>query len=711
MKQQNSPANRAYHTLQSVFGYQQYRPQQQEIVDTLIAGGDALVLMPTGGGKSLCYQIPAIVRSGVGIVVSPLIALMKDQVDALRQNGVHAAFLNSTLSLDEVREVEQALHRGELNLLYVAPERLMLPRMLDLIEQIPVALFAIDEAHCVSQWGHDFRPEYVQLSVLHQRFPQIPRIALTATADSTTRREIIERLALGEARQFISGFDRPNIRYRISDNGVNAREQLLRFIRNEHDGEAGIIYCLSRKRVDEVAAWLETRGITALPYHAGLAPQIRQHHQERFLREEGVVIVATIAFGMGIDKPNVRFVAHLNLPKSLEAYYQETGRAGRDGLPADAWMVYGLQDVITLKQMQATSDAPEMIKRIESHKLDAMLGLCELTSCRRQALLRYFDDELDEPCGNCDTCLEPPETWEATTAAQKALSCVHRTGQRFGVSYLVDVLLGKDDERIRRFGHDQVSTFGIGSEFNQSEWRDLYRQLIARGLLTVDLEGHGGLRLTEASRPVLRGEQQLHLRKFSRKAKAKSRERKSNRFTAQGQGKFWEALRSRRQQLADEQGIPAYMIFHDATLIEMMESCPETLDQLSRISGIGERKLAAYGDAFLEVLNEYRNFDDGSQADTEEETLQLFRLGMDVAAIAAQRALKATTIYSHLARAIERGEVPLKEVVPLQEHQLESIRYAIELNEGGKRLKPVFDALEGEFSYELLRCVRADMGS
>jgi len=709
MNPQTSPVNPALHSLQHTFGYDHFRSHQQTIIDHLIGGGDALVLMPTGGGKSLCYQIPSIVRNGVGIIISPLIALMQDQVDALRLNGVRAAFLNSTLSHEEVREVEDALHHGELDLLYVAPERLMLPRSLDLIERIPVALFAIDEAHCVSQWGHDFRPEYVQLSVLHQRFPQIPRIALTATADAATRREIIERLALTEAQQFISGFDRPNIRYRISENSGNARDRLLRFIRNEHDGDAGIVYCLSRKKVDDTAAWLTTKGLTALPYHAGLPTEIRKQNQERFLRKEGIIIVATIAFGMGIDKPDVRFVAHLNLPKSLEAYYQETGRAGRDGLPANAWMVYGLQDVITLKQMQASSDAPEVIKRIEHHKLDAMLGLCEITTCRRQALLRYFNDELEEPCGNCDTCLEPPETWEATTAAQKALSCVHRTGQRFGVTYLVDILLGKDNERISRFGHNKVSTFGIGTELNQSEWRDLYRQLIARGLLAVDLEGHGGLHLTEESRPILRGEQPLHLRKLSRKARTKSRERKANRFTDQGLAKLWEALRSRRQQLADEQGVPAYVIFHDATLAEMVEHRPETLEQLSNISGVGERKLESYGEAFIDVLNEFRNMQDDSQSDTEEETLQLFRLGMDVDAIAIQRNLKSTTIYSHLAKGIELGEVPLIEVVPLKDNQLEAIRFAIEHNDGGKKLKPVYEALEEEFPYEVLRCVRADM--
>jgi len=713
MSAQITPDNTAQHILHSVFGYDSFRLQQQDIVEHMLKGGDALVLMPTGGGKSLCYQIPAMIRPGVGIVVSPLIALMQDQVSALQLNGVSAAFLNSTLSAGEVREVEDALQRGELDLLYVAPERLMMPRMLNLIERIPVALFAIDEAHCVSQWGHDFRPEYVQLSILHQRFPTIPRIALTATADSATQREIIERLALGDAQQFIGGFDRPNIRYRISENTGNARDALLRFIRNEHPGESGIVYCLSRKRVEEIAAWLSSKGLNALPYHAGLSAQVRQQNQQRFLREDEIIIVATIAFGMGIDKPDVRFVAHLNLPKSLEAYYQETGRAGRDGLPADAWMMYGLQDVIMLKKMQAESVAPEEIKRLENHKLDAMLGLCELTSCRRQVLLRYFGDELPEPCGNCDTCLEPPETWDATAAAQKALSCVHRTGQRFGVSYLVDVLLGKDNERIKRFGHDSVSTYGIGTELNQNEWRDLYRQLIARGLLAVDLEGHGGLRLIEASRPVLRGEAQLHLRKMSPRAKAKSRERKgagrATRFDDAAMSKLWQALRARRQQLADEHGVPAYMIFHDATLAEMVENRPESLAQLSNISGVGERKLADYGEAFLDVLNEYRDLEANSLSDTEEESLQLLRSGMDVDAIAAQRGLKTTTVYSHLANSIERGEIALNDVISLQSQQLEQIRFAIEQFGGGNKLKPVFDALEGEFGYEILRCIRSDM--
>ncbi|MGA7801435.1 MAG: DNA helicase RecQ, partial [Gammaproteobacteria bacterium] len=519
MDQTTSGNSQARAILASVFGYPQFRPHQGEIVEHLIGGGDALVLMPTGGGKSLCYQIPALVRPGAGIVVSPLIALMQDQVDALRQNGVRAAYLNSSLTAGQARDVEAALLDGGLDLLYVAPERLMTDRTLELLAQAPLALFAIDEAHCVSQWGHDFRPEYIQLSVLHERFPEVPRVALTATADAPTRREIVARLGLEDARQFVSGFDRPNIRYRIAENSGNARDRLLRFIRSEHDGDAGIVYCLSRKRVDETAAWLSAKGLVALPYHAGMAPEDRRRNQERFLREDGVIVVATIAFGMGIDKPDVRFVAHLNLPRSLEAYYQETGRAGRDGLPADAWMVYGLQDVITLRQMQESSEAGEVHKRVERHKLESMLGFCELTSCRRQALLRYFGDLLEEPCGNCDTCLEPPLTWDATVAAQKALSCVHRTGQRFGVNYLIEVLLGSRNERLLRLGHDQLSTYGIGTELDNAGWRNLFRQLIARGLLAVDLEGHGGLRLTDASRPVLRGEQCLTLRQTVKAAR------------------------------------------------------------------------------------------------------------------------------------------------------------------------------------------------
>ncbi len=590
--------------LHTVFGYEHFRAPQEEVIRTLMAGGDALVLMPTGGGKSLCYQIPAIARPGTGIVVSPLIALMQDQVAALRQAGVRAAFLNSTLDAETARAIEQQLVRGDLDLLYVAPERLMLDRTLDLLAALPkLALFAIDEAHCVSQWGHDFRPEYIQLSVLHERFPNVPRIALTATADEPTRREIIARLGLENARVFISGFDRPNIRYRIAQGGGSAREQLLRFIRAEHAGDAGIVYCLSRKRVEEIAAYLEAQGLDALPYHAGLSAEVRERNQARFINEEGVIIVATIAFGMGIDKPNVRFVAHLNLPKSIEAYYQETGRAGRDGLPADAWMIYGLQDVITLRQMLESSESDDAHKRVERHKLDAMLGLCELTTCRRQALLAYFDDAQPNPCGNCDTCLSPPETWDASVPAQKALSCVHRTGQRFGVNYLMDVLLGKADERIQRFGHDQLTTFGIGKELSNNEWRGIFRQLIARGLLAVDLEGHGALKLTDACRPVLRGEERLMLRRETKSEKTKkTAQRTRAAFTGEADLALWDALRARRLELAKVQGVPPYVVFHDATLTEMVERRPRTLSEFAEISGVGERKIDAYGEDFLEII-------------------------------------------------------------------------------------------------------------
>ena len=594
--------------LRNVFGYAQFRAPQAEVIATLMAGQDALVLMPTGGGKSLCFQIPAMACAGTGIVVSPLIALMQDQVAALTQAGVRAAFLNSTLSSIEAREIEQQLLRSELDLLYVAPERLMLERTLDLLARAKISLFAIDEAHCVSQWGHDFRPEYIQLSVLHQRFPEVPRIALTATADEPTRREIITRLGLENARVFISSFDRPNIRYRIAQGGERAREQLLHFIGEEHAGEVGIVYCLSRKRVDEVAAWLASKGLSALPYHAGLDASVRAAHQSRFLKEEGVIMVATIAFGMGIDKPNVRFVAHLNLPKSVEAYYQETGRGGRDGLPADAWMIYGLQDVITLRQMLETSESDDAHKRVERHKLDAMLGLSELTTCRRQALLAYFGETLDQPCGNCDNCLTPPETWDASIPAQKALSCVHRTGQRFGVNYLIDVLQGKTDERIQRFGHDAITTFGIGRDLTTPEWRGIYRQLIARGLLAVDIEGHGALRLADACRAVLRGEESLWLRrelKPTRIKKTKTARGAASPFTGERDQSLWEALRALRRKLAEKQGVPPYVVFHDATLAEMVALRPQSLSEFAHISGVGERKLAAYGEEFVGAIRDH----------------------------------------------------------------------------------------------------------
>ena len=595
--------------LAEVFGYPNFRGEQRAIIDCVIGGDDALVLMPTGGGKSLCYQIPALARPGCGVVVSPLIALMQDQVAALRQSGVRAAALNSAQLAADLRAAERALAAGELDLVYIAPERLVLPRTLELLEQCSIALFAIDEAHCVSQWGHDFRPEYIQLAVLAERFPTVPRLALTATADGPTRREIVSRLGLSGARQFISRFDRPNIRYRIAQSdagGGSARSRLLRFIRDEHPGEAGIVYCLSRKRVDAIADWLSSQGLAALPYHAGLTSVERERNQTRFLKEEGVIMVATIAFGMGIDKPNVRFVAHLNLPKSVEAYYQETGRAGRDGLPADAWMLYGLQDVITLRQMLEQSTADDGHKRVERHKLEAMLGLCELTTCRRQALLAYFDDELPDPCGNCDTCLEPPATWDATVPAQKALSCVYRTGERFGVNHLVDVLRGRDNERIRGLGHHQLSTFGIGADIETNEWRGIFRQLIARGLLRADVEGYGGLKLDASSRPLLRGEVTVHLRREVKPVRPARKPSSHTRIVAEdfdiADQALWEALRACRRRLADAQGVPPYVIFHDATLSEMVQLAPTTREQMAAVSGVGVAKLERYGDEFLAVI-------------------------------------------------------------------------------------------------------------
>ena len=567
-----------------------------------MAGGDALVLMPTGGGKSLCYQLPALLRDGTALVISPLIALMQDQVAALRQLGVRAAFLNSTLDAREAAAAERALREGALDLLYVAPERLVMPRMLDLLEQSRIALFAIDEAHCVSQWGHDFRPEYLQLSLLHERFPAVPRIALTATADMQTRVEIRHRLALGDARVFVSSFDRPNIRYTIVDK-QDARQQLLRFIRETHAGDAGIVYCLSRKKVDETAAWLKAQDVAALPYHAGMDAATRADHQARFQREEGVVMVATIAFGMGIDKPDVRFVAHLDLPKSIEGYYQETGRAGRDGAPADAWMTYGLGDVVQLRRMIDQSEGSEEYRRVSFAKLEALLGLCETAGCRRVRLLDYFG-EASEPCGNCDTCLEPPQTWDATDAARKALSCIFRTGQRFGSRHLIDVLRGHATERVEQWRHQDLSVFGIGADIDEAAWRDVFRQLVTLGFVRPDHEAFGALRLTESSRAVLKGEQRIDMRRMApRKGKSATVRRKAavDGLTA-ADASLLERLRAWRSEQARTQSVPAYVIFHDATLSAIASAHPRDIDDLSTIHGIGAKKLERYGSELMALL-------------------------------------------------------------------------------------------------------------
>lgn len=597
---QNTPhSSAALSTLKHVYGYDSFRGDQQLIIETVAGGQSALVLMPTGAGKSLCYQLPSLLRDGVGIVVSPLIALMQDQVNAMQQLGVRAAFLNSSLSMSDQQAVEQQLFNQQLDLLYIAPERLIQPRTLQLLANCNIALFAIDEAHCVSQWGHDFRADYLGLSRLAELFPTIPRVALTATADQRTRLEIVEQLSLHNCPQFVSGFDRPNIRYAITAK-TNARKQLLAFLRNRRD-EAGIVYCLSRKKVEETAAWLTAQGFNALPYHAGLPSALRENHQNRFLREDAVIIVATIAFGMGIDKPDVRFVAHLDLPKSIEAYYQETGRAGRDGENAEAWMVYGLQDVVRLQQMLAQSEGHEQFKRVERHKLDAMLGLCEITSCRRRVLLNYFDDQGAEHCGFCDNCQIPPQTWQATEAAQKLLSCIYRTGQRFGVAYVLDVLMGRENERILHYGHEKLSTYGIGKDLSEPQWRSVIRQLVVRGLLYVDVEAYSALQLTERCRPILKGEQSLELRKDEFTTVSQKRVKPKASVAPEDQI-LWDALRECRKQLAEENNVPPYVIFHDKTLHEMLELRPMSRMEMLALTGVGESKLDKYGAEFIEVI-------------------------------------------------------------------------------------------------------------
>ena len=590
--------------LQHIFGYDSFLGPQEDIIHCLCKGGDALVLMPTGGGKSLCYQIPALTRAGVGVVISPLIALMEDQVSALRELGVNAGYLNSTLDWDAARHTENAIRNGELDLVYIAPERLTQQSTLELLQQSPIALFAIDEAHCVAQWGHDFRADYLKLNLLHEEFPHVPRIALTATADERTRREIVERLNLLQAQQFISGFDRPNIQYRIQQKN-KPREQLLRFLQNEQQGNAGIVYCLSRKKAEETAGWLRQHGFNALPYHAGMRSDSRQKNQAQFSRQDNIIIVATIAFGMGIDKPDVRFVAHLDLPRSIEAYYQETGRAGRDGEAATAILFYGLEDIVKLRQMMESSEGSETFKRHEQQRLNAMLGLCEIATCRRQVLLRYFGDDLPAPCGNCDNCLHPPDTWDASEAVQMAFSCVYRSGQRFGAGHVIDILRGGDTEKIRQSRHNRLSTYGIGEKLSANEWRSIFRQLVARGLLSVDREGYGTLQLSQSCRPVLRGEEQIFLRRDAVIVKKSKAARKPIFNINDADLPLWNALRQRRKELAEEHGVPPYIIFHDSTLKEMIAKRPLNSSDMLTISGVGDSKLRKFGKAFLDVIREF----------------------------------------------------------------------------------------------------------
>ncbi|WFB07813.1 DNA helicase RecQ [Streptomyces sp. LX-29] len=604
----------ALRVLRRVFGYDSFRGDQQEIIEQVIAGGDALVLMPTGGGKSLCYQIPALVRGGVGVVISPLIALMQDQVDALRALGVRAGFLNSTQDLDERRLVEAEFLAGELDLLYLAPERLRVESTLALLDRGTIALFAIDEAHCVAQWGHDFRPDYLALSALHERWPTVPRIALTATATEATHTEIASRLQLQDARHFVASFDRPNIQYRITPK-QEPKRQLLELLRTEHPGDAGIVYCLSRASVEKTAAWLVEHGVEALPYHAGLDAATRAEHQARFLREDGLVMVATIAFGMGIDKPDVRFVAHLDLPKSVEGYYQETGRAGRDGLPSTAWLAYGLQDVVQQRKMIDTSEGDEAHRRRLASHLDAMLALCETVECRRVQLLGYFGEK-SEACGNCDTCLTPPESWDGTVPAQKLLSTVVRLkrerNQKFGAGQIIDILLGKKTAKVIQFDHDALSVFGIGTELREGEWRGVVRQLLAAGLLAVEGD-YGTLVLTDASAEVLRGRRQVPMRREPEKAARAGRDRADKATKGRKAAPVdlpeealpvFEQLRAWRAATAKEQGVPAYVIFHDATLREIAIAGPSSLAELGTVSGVGESKLTKYGQAILDLLGE-----------------------------------------------------------------------------------------------------------
>jgi ATP-dependent DNA helicase RecQ len=723
-------------TLRSVFGFDDFIGLQQSVIDNVMAGGDSLVLMPTGGGKSLCYQIPSMLRPGVGVCVSPLIALMQDQVQGLTQMGVRAACLNSSLDPQDVWEVEQQLVSGQLDLVYVAPERLCRPGFLDLLARCNPCLFAIDEAHCVSQWGHDFRPEYMQLSVIRDRFPGVPRLALTATADEPTQRDIVRNLGLERASVYATGFDRPNIRYTVLPK-AHPQQMLLRYILENHSGDSGIVYRLSRKKVEQTAAFLEKNGITALPYHAGLSKQERFRNQERFMRGEGVVMVATVAFGMGVDKPNVRFVCHLEPPKSLEAYHQETGRAGRDGLPASAWLCFGLQDIAILRAMIDSGEADETRKRVEHAKLGSLFAFLETAGCRRQALLGYFGEQT-EPCGNCDTCLSPVETWDGTVAAQKALSNIFRTEQRFGAAYLAEVLTGKESERVRRFGHDQLSTWGIGAELNLEQWKSVYRQLAASGLLTVDMERHSALALNDRSWAVLRGEREVRLR--TDPVIVRSAGTKRAPVTADDVLSNWEsqalfdALRELRLGVAEEQGVPPYAIFPDKTLLDMVRYRPRTLDDMGCMTGVGEVKLDRFGQLFLDAMiahegkhgrpatvpdipveravKRQQRQDKAGKAElsaTALESLALFEELDSLDAVAARRGLKPGSIWTHLAQAVALGRLDWRRVVRLPDEEISLILETCSAfrDKGMVALTPVYEALDKRYSYDVLRMIRA----
>ncbi|MDM8556214.1 DNA helicase RecQ [Desulfococcaceae bacterium HSG7] len=731
--------------MRTYFGYASFREHQKEIIHHIVEGGDAFVLMPTGSGKSLCYQIPGMLRKGVGIVVSPLIALMQDQTDALRQMDIRADYLNSSLSLEQIRETEQRVLEGHTDLLYVAPERLMTTAFQHFLKHIPIALFAIDEAHCISQWGHDFRPEYLQLALLIEEFPNVPRIALTATADSITRKEILEKLRLTQSRQFVSSFDRPNICYRV-DPRQSGIKQLIAFLRTEHQGDSGLVYCLTRKNTESIAGQLNKMGFNALPYHAGMSQEMRAEHQRRFLREEKVIIVATIAFGMGIDKPDVRFVVHLGMPKTIEAYYQETGRAGRDGMPSDALMLYNLADVVMMRKIMAESGGDEQFKMVQHRKSEAMLVFCESIRCRRQMLLDYFGEELKNSCGNCDVCQGKVETYNGTVIAQKALSCVYRTGQRFGAGHLSDVLIGKATKKIRRCRHDRVSTFGIGKELSHNEWKAVYRQLAAAGFICTDINMKGGFYLAPQSRPVLKGEQTVWLRKEPAPVKLvrkipKIKVRKLI-FDEPVLVELWEKLRMLRLKIAQKANVPPYVVFHDTTLSEMVRNLPVSPDEMGALHGMGAKKMERYGDTFLAIICEHvqkHNLNHPEHQEKTEvppkpdrnhvpvpessnglvaslsptvfETHRLLQEGKTPEEIATERELKAPTIYNHIADLIECNLLSADEVITLQPDEVREIEDALRAlpEEQQNALKPVFDKFNGKYDYELIRCIRSGL--
>ncbi|OEU69601.1 MAG: ATP-dependent DNA helicase RecQ [Desulfovibrio sp. S3730MH75] len=730
--------------LQKTYGYEKFTGLQDEITSRVMAGGNAVVFMPTGGGKSACYQIPSILRQGVGIVISPLIALMQDQVAALKQMGVRAECLNSSVKGKQASQIISSLYNGELDLLYVAPERLGQPGFYEMLERINIALIAIDEAHCVSQWGHDFRPDYLRLDALAARFPNVPRLALTATADGPTQREILQRLSFTENDIFATGFDRPNIRYTVVPK-EGEQIQLLNFIKNDHAKECGIVYRMSRKKVEKTAEWLCKKGIKALPYHAGLSAQIREKNQARFMSEDGIVIVATIAFGMGIDKPDVRFVVHLDLPKSIEAYYQETGRAGRDGLPAEAWMSVGIGDIGFLRRMIMSGDAPEERKALEMRKLNALLAYCESSNCLRQALLGYFGEELENPCGNCFTCITPPTKFDGTISAQKALSNVYRTEQIFGVNHLIDVLLGKETPKVLRQGHETLSTFKIGTEHTPEEWTSIHRQMVSQGLLDVEIEGYGALKLNKLSWEVLRKERNVDLRKdpiIAKKSVSSARKKKlviggqdCPSMTTSEAKKLLDALRTVRNDLAKEQQVPAFIIFPDKTLLELACYRPESVDQLYAISGFGDQKVFRYGNPIIETLLIHQD-EHGRPKDLAPlpegktrtppkefseskptvppsalETLDLFEDLQNIGKVAEKRKIKQATIYSHLTACVKAGKIEVSDILNFEKAEIECLKDTISFykEEGFVQLNPIFNALFGNYSYEILRLFQAEL--